>query len=159
MFAQVWNSYIAPLLGRPNRVQIAALCHRVEDGRPEVLMITSRTTKRWILPKGWPVRGTDGAGTALQEAWEEAGVKHSGSRPFRIGQYRYSKIVNGLLPVTTDVDVYAVAVEKLLDAFPEMADRERRWMSPDAAAQAVEEEQLKSILADFPALVSAARQG
>ncbi|WP_226623249.1 NUDIX hydrolase [Alloyangia pacifica] len=156
--SRIWTDYLAPLLGRPARVQIAALCHHVGEQGPEVLMITSRTTKRWILPKGWPMRGTDGAGTALQEAWEEAGVKHRGARPFRIGQYRYSKIVNGRLPVTTDVDVYAVEVEKLLDRYPEMNDRTRQWMTPEAAAEAVEEEQLKSLLAEFPSLIDRTRQ-
>ncbi|MBE9637294.1 NUDIX hydrolase [Salipiger mangrovisoli] len=159
MFSRLWNNYLAPLLGRPARVQIAALCHRSVDDLPEVLLITStHHAKRWILPKGWPMSGTDGAGTALQEAWEEAGVKHRGERPIRIGQYRYKKIVNGRLPVTTDVDVYAVEVEKLLDSFPDMQMRERKWMAPAAAADAVDEDQLKAILADFPALLAQARQ-
>ena len=75
-----------------------------------------RETKRWIIPKGWPMHGTDAAGTALQEAWEEAGVKSEAGRPARIGRYRYDKVLDGGLPVATDVDVYAVSVEKLLDS-------------------------------------------
>nr|WP_272209816.1 NUDIX hydrolase [Marinicella sp. W31]MDC2875647.1 NUDIX hydrolase [Marinicella sp. W31] len=157
MFSRIWNSYLAPLLGRPAYVQIAALCHRTVDRSPEVLLITSRTTKRWIIPKGWPVSGTDGAGTALQEAWEEAGVAPADADHLRIGRYRYKKIVSGGLPVTTDVYVYAVRVERLLDSFPEMDERKREWMSPEAAARAVDEPELKSILMDFPKRIEEAR--
>lgn len=157
MLSRLWNNYIAPLLGRPAHVQLAALCYRQGSHGPEILLITSRSTKRWIIPKGWPMVGTDGAGTALQEAWEEAGVKPGGGSPFHVGRYRYRKIVDGGLPVITDVDVYAVEVEKLLDNFPEMHQRERRWMDPATAAQAVDEMELKEILTDFPKLLSQAR--
>ncbi|MET3600551.1 NUDIX hydrolase [Martelella mangrovi] len=158
MFSRIWNNYLAPLLGRPARVQLAALCHRDGADGPEVLLITSRTTRRWIIPKGWPVAGTDGAGTALQEAWEEAGVKPADTDRIRIGRYRYNKIVNGGLPVPTDVYVYAVKVEALLDSFPEMAERERAWMSPEDAARAVDEPELKAILKDFPKRIEDARR-
>ncbi|WP_176082681.1 NUDIX hydrolase [Martelella sp. HB161492] len=157
MFSLIWNNYLAPLLGRPARVQIAALCFRLEKAGPEVLLITSRTTRRWIIPKGWPLYGTDGGGTALQEAWEEAGVKPRGGAPVRIGSYRYKKIVDGGLPVPTIVDVYAIEVEKLLDNFPEMDQRKRQWMKPEAAAKAVDEEQLKAILMDLSGLLEKAR--
>ncbi|TCT40319.1 NUDIX hydrolase [Martelella mediterranea] len=150
MIVRLWKNYIAPLMLRPPRVQIAALCYRQTTGGPEVLLITSRTTKRWILPKGWPINGTDGSGTALQEAWEEAGVKEHGDRPIRMGRYRYKKIVNGSLPLPTDVYVYAVEVHELFDAFPEMSERERQWMSPQDAAEAVDEPQLKLILKTLP---------
>lgn len=154
MLARVWKSYIAPMLRRPPRVQIAALCHRAGETGPEVLMITSRETKRWIIPKGWPMHGTDAAGTALQEAWEEAGVKSEAGRPARIGRYRYDKVLDGGLPVATDVDVYAISVEKLLDSFPEMDERERHWMTPEEAAERVDEEQLSELLRDLPALLA-----
>lgn len=154
MLARLWKSYIAPMLRRPPRVQIAALCHRTGEAGPEVLMITSRETKRWIIPKGWPMHGTDAAGTALQEAWEEAGVKAETRRPARIGRYRYDKVLDGGLPVATDVDVYAVAVEKLLDSYPEMDERERHWMTPEEAAERVDEEQLSELLRDLPSLLA-----
>ncbi len=159
MLSRIWNNYLAPLLGRPARVQIAALCHREGADGPEVLLITSRTTKRWIIPKGWPVAGTDGAGTALQEAWEEAGVQPADADHIRVGRYRYKKIIGGELPVTTDVYVYAVRVETLLDSFPEMDQRKRAWMTPEDAARAVQEPELKAILKDFPKRIDEARRG
>ncbi len=155
MLASVWKSYIAPMLRRPPRVQIGALCHRPGDAGPEILLITSRTTKRWIIPKGWPMHGTDAAGTALQEAWEEAGVKARGARPVRIGRYRYDKVLDGGLPVPTDVEVYAIAVDKLLDSFPEMHERERHWMAPGRAAELVDESELAELLRNLPSLPDA----
>nr|WP_274705713.1 NUDIX hydrolase [Salipiger pentaromativorans] len=140
------------MLKRPPRFQVAALCHRPGETGPEVLLITSRTTRRWILPKGWPIYGTDAGGTALQEAWEEAGVKPRGGRPVRIGRYRYDKVLTGGLPVETDVDVYAIEVEKLYESFPEAGERQRRWMTPEDAAELVDEEQLRTLLRALPDL-------
>ncbi len=54
-------------------------------------MITSRDTGRWILPKGWPIDGLDEAGSALQEAWEEAGVKDGRIANAPIGTFDYQK--------------------------------------------------------------------
>ena len=59
---------------RDVRSQFAALCYRVKDGKTRVLLVTSRGTGRWIIPKGWPMDGKTPAETAAQEAWEEAGV-------------------------------------------------------------------------------------
>ena len=118
MLRSIWKSYIAPILKRPPRFQVAALCYRHGEAGLEILLITSRETKRWVLPKGWPMQGTDAGGTALEEAWEEAGVKPRGAAPRRIGRYRYDKVLDGGLPMATDVDVYAIEVEKLYDQFP-----------------------------------------
>jgi 8-oxo-dGTP pyrophosphatase MutT (NUDIX family) len=56
------------------RTQFAALCYRVVKKKVKVLVISSRGTGRWIVPKGWPMDGKTPADAALQEAWEEAGV-------------------------------------------------------------------------------------
>ncbi|TMV51704.1 NUDIX hydrolase, partial [Thioclava sp. BHET1] len=69
-----WRSVVLPLVQRPKRLQVAALCFRGGGAATEVLLITSRDTGRWVVPKGWPMRGLDAAGAARQEAWEEAGV-------------------------------------------------------------------------------------
>ncbi len=140
------------MLRRPAGFQVAALCHRIGPGGVEVLLITSRETRRWILPKGWPMSGTDAGGTALQEAWEEAGVKPRGGRPVKIGAYRYDKVLDGGLPSPTDVDVYAIAVDKLYDSYPEAGQRTRRWMPPDEAAGLVAEPQLAALLRALPDL-------
>jgi len=142
---------LQPLIWRPARFQVAALCYRVVDGALLILLITSRDTGRWILPKGWPKRGFDAGGTAAEEAWEEAGVKPKGGPPRKIGRYRYAKRLKGGLPIATDVDVYAIEVDRLYDAFPEVAERTRRWMSAEEAAGAVDEHDLKELLRTLPA--------
>ncbi|MGC9419131.1 MAG: NUDIX hydrolase [Rhodovulum sp.] len=155
MLKQVWKTLILPLLGRPSRFQVAALCYRKTEAAPEILLITSRDTHRWILPKGWPKAGYDASGTAAEEAWEEAGVKPRRVSSAPIGQYRYDKRLKGGVPVATDVNVFAIEVEALDDRFPEMAERERRWMSPAEAAEAVDEPALKALLRNLPAELSA----
>ncbi|MEX0281919.1 MAG: NUDIX hydrolase [Arenibacterium sp.] len=79
------------MLQRPKRLQVAALCHRGEGGKREYLLITSRDTRRWIIPKGWPVRGLDSHEAALKEAWEEAGVKTGNANRRPEGSYTYQK--------------------------------------------------------------------
>lgn len=151
MLAKLWVNFVAPLLRRPPRFQVAALCYRRGGDGLEVLLVTSLETKRWILPKGWPKRGYDAEGTALEEAWEEAGIRPAAGGQGLVGRYRYTKRLSGNVPVVTDVDVYAFEGAHLQDDYPEAERRERRWMSPEAAAELVEEEQLKALLRAFPA--------
>ncbi len=56
------------------RLQYAALPWRVADGALEIMLVSSRETKRWIIPKGWPMSGRSGAAAAAIEAMEEAGL-------------------------------------------------------------------------------------
>ena len=152
---KIWSDYIAPILRRPSHYQLAALCYRRHEGRLEILLITSRETRRWVLPKGWPKSGFDAGGTALEEAWEEAGVKPQGRAPRRVGRYSYRKRLKGGLPVPTDVDVFAIEIAKLYDSYPEAGQRERRWVTPAEASEMVDEPDLKALLADAEALVAA----
>jgi 8-oxo-dGTP pyrophosphatase MutT (NUDIX family) len=154
MLRTFWENVISPLISRPSRFQVAALCYRRLGGEVQVLVITSRDTGRWILPKGWPKRGYDAGGTALEEAWEEAGVKSDGAPPRLIGTYRYDKRLKGGVPVTTDVEVFAIRVIKLLDDFPEVGERTREWMTPEDAAGVVDETGLKALLRDLPVTLS-----
>jgi 8-oxo-dGTP pyrophosphatase MutT (NUDIX family) len=158
MLRTIWSDFIVPIFRRPSRYQVAALCYRHARDRVEVLLITSLETRRWILPKGWPKSGFNAGGFALEEAWEEAGVKPRGAPPRRIGRYRYAKRLRGGLPVPTDVDVYAIETEKLHDTYPEAGRRDRRWMAPDEAADAVAEPSLKHLLENVEALLQPATQ-
>ena len=72
-----------------------------EAGEIEVLLVSSLTTHRWIMPKGWPKDGRSGAETALEEAWEEAGIRIIGEPPVHIGRYAYHKRLRGDVPVRT----------------------------------------------------------
>lgn len=146
MLRTIWTDFIALILRRPSRYQVAALCWREAREGIEILLISSRTTKRWILPKGWPKMGHDGAGTALEEAWEEAGIGLDDPQPAKVGRYSYRKRLAGDVPVHTVVDVYAIHVTSLLDTFPEAGQRERRWFRPEEAAKLVQEPELAALL-------------
>ena len=94
LFQAVWTGVLGPMLQRPKRLQVAALCHRGQGAARRYLLITSRDTGRWIVPKGWPIRGLSSNETALQEAWEEAGVKKGQASTAPIGTYTYGKRQN-----------------------------------------------------------------
>ena len=152
MLGSIWTEYVLPLLRRPPRYQVAAMCYRAEGGAFRILLLTSRETKRWVLPKGWPKMGLDGAETAREEAWEESGVRlEEEGRP--IGRYSYRKRLRGGVPVDTEVDVFAFRLVSEEESFPEAAERNRRWVDPREAAQLVDEPELAAILRDAEALV------
>jgi 8-oxo-dGTP pyrophosphatase MutT (NUDIX family) len=128
--------------------QHAALCHRPAAGGHEVLLVTSRDTGRWILPKGWPVRGKSGATSALQEAYEEAGVSGRADKHC-VGVYGYDKIMDDGRRVACMVSVFAVRVQHLADSFPECGQRRRAWLSPADAAARVAEPELADLILRF----------
>ncbi|HEX8644245.1 MAG TPA: DUF47 family protein [Allosphingosinicella sp.] len=128
------------------------------DGAPLILLITSRETRRWVVPRGNPMPGRTGAESAAEEAWEEAGLRGPLSA-LPIGSYRYDKVRRGV-PVPTDVTLYAMHVEKELFAWPERPVRDRRWFAQAEAAAAVAEPGLMQIISGFdPARVAATRDG
>lgn len=129
----------------PVATQVAALCTRRKAGRVEVLMITSRRTRRWILPKGWLIAGKTGPESALIEAWEEAGVIGTAALT-PIGSYTYGKLLEPGHVLPCRVDVYRVQVRKLAKQFPERAERRRKWMRASKAAKRVAEPELMAIL-------------
>lgn len=130
------------------RTQFAALCYRIKRGKVQVLLVTSRRTKRWIVPKGWPMEGRTPAASALQEAWEEAGVRGRAEEPC-LGVYSYAK---GRLE-TDDLQclamLYPVSVTALSKRFPEYGQRRRRWVSRKKAARLVTEPELAQLIKDF----------
>lgn len=129
------------------RSQFSALCFQLRRGKSEILLITSRRTGRWIVPKGWPIDGLTPAASAAQEAWEEAGVTGQAYDQC-LGLYSYSKLVGGEgLPIVTMI--YPVKVESLADTFPEEGQRIRKWFSPKTAANLVAEPELSRIINDF----------
>ncbi|MCA0042830.1 NUDIX hydrolase [Celeribacter litoreus] len=149
LLKSAWAGVIDPLLRRPNHVQSAALCWRDGKRGKEVLLITSRDSGRWIIPKGWPIDGLDGAGTAAQEAWEEAGVKPVKVSRKPLGLYHYVKKLNNGVMAPVEATVYSIKVDHLEKDFPEKDERTRRWVTPKQAAALVEEPELKDLLRDF----------
>ena len=135
--------------GSRRLIQYAALAWRgARAGGVEILLITSRETRRWVVPKGWPIRGLKPHQAAAREAWEEAGVEgRIGAR--KVGVFDYDKRLSGgqLQPVR--VEVYPLEVVEEHDDWPEAGQRERRWFSPEDAGAKVEEPRLASLLAEF----------
>lgn len=130
--------------------QVAALCWRIENSEIEVLLITSRDTGRWVIPKGWPMEGLSDAEAAAREAWEEAGVQgRVAEEP--LGRFIYDKVLPRDRKRRCNVAVYPLEVERLKSRFPESEERSRRWFAPGKAADLVAEPQLKSLLAAIDA--------
>jgi 8-oxo-dGTP pyrophosphatase MutT (NUDIX family) len=130
------------------RAQFAALCYRVVKDKVQVLVISSRGTGRWILPKGWPMDGKTPAEAALQEAWEEAGVIGKVvSAP--LGLYSYQKVQDHAHDFPCIAVVYAVKVKSLSKDFPEASERRVKWVGRKKAAKLVDEPELSQILRDF----------
>ncbi|MEM1129904.1 MAG: NUDIX hydrolase [Pseudomonadota bacterium] len=130
------------------RSQFGAICYRYQKGKPQVLLITTRGTGRWIVPKGWPMPGESPSSAAAVEAYEEAGVEGR-VHPVCLGIYSYTKIIDDKPDLPCVVALYAVRVSKLLNRFPEKHQRKRKWVSPKRAAAMVDEPELRAILAKF----------
>ncbi|MCT4579707.1 NUDIX hydrolase [Donghicola sp.] len=144
-----FNDYVLPMMQRPSQLQTAALCYREAEGEKQVLLITSRGTGRWVIPKGWTMRGLNAGQAAVVEAWEEAGVRPHAEPDEPLGSFNYKKIKGSGLPVDVEVLVYPVRVTKLEDDFPEATQRKRAWVRPRDAANMVDEPGLQEILRDF----------
>ena len=140
---KAWEEFLGPMLRRPKRLQVAALCHRGAGEDRRFLLVTSRESRRWIIPKGWPIRGLKSNEAALQEAWEEAGVKRGKVSAQPIGSYSYDKRTPTGLALPVHTLVYSVRVEELSDSYPEADERSRRWVSADEAADMVDETELQ----------------
>ena len=142
---------------RQVRTQFGALCYRIRNGKIQVLLITSRRRKRWIVPKGWPMHRATPVKAALREAWEEAGVegKVMGNA---LGVYSYVK-QDDAGPLPCVVALFPVKVKALADTFPEVGQRRRKWVSPKKAAAMVDMPELAQIILRFdprPGRVNAA---
>ncbi|QPM88969.1 NUDIX hydrolase [Pseudooceanicola algae] len=131
-----------------SHAQYAALTYRMVKDRPEILLITSRGTGRWILPKGWPMKNRSPANAALREAYEEAGVSGRVSDE-ALGTYGYDKMLDDGAALPCRCVVYPVEVDHLKRQFPEAGQRRRKWVSRKKAARLVDEPELAQLLRQF----------
>ena len=130
------------------------------DAPVSILLVTSRETKRWVIPKGNPEAGLTPHAAAAIEAEEEAGVRGA-ICPTPLGSYQYRKRRKTGAALLLDVDVFPLAVHEELPQWKESGQRERRWFSLSGAAQAVEEPDLRDLIRSFGAseFNQATRQG
>ncbi len=136
------------LAGKPIGVQYGALPWRYRGDDVQIMLVTSRRTRRWIIPKGWPMDGVKPTTAAAREAKEEAGVTGDIAET-PVGVYRYMKVLRNGAEMPCRVEVFALKVTKESHDWDEMDARERRWCSVSDAAAAVAEPQLKVIIRRF----------
>lgn len=131
------------------RVQYAALPYRVrQDGEVQLRLVTSRETRRWVIPKGWPMKGIPPHKAAAREAYEEAGLLGSiTSAP--LGIYRYDKRLSATRSVLCEVMVFPMKVKRYLKKWPERSQRVGFWFSIETAASVVQEPELASLILEF----------
>lgn len=142
----------APLAGRPSRQYGVIPVRFPRRDRVEVLLLTSRGTGRWVIPKGWPMRKRSPAGTARREAYEEAGLRGRLWSRKAAGSYRYIK---SDAPHAGEilVLVFVLAVDEQLKEWPERRQRRTRWLAPRRAAALVQERDLAKLLRAIPGMV------
>jgi 8-oxo-dGTP pyrophosphatase MutT (NUDIX family) len=127
--------------------QSAVVPFRREDNDVQILLITSRRRKRWVIPKGIVEPDLTPQESAKQEAFEEAGISGRIIQE-AIGEYTYDKWGG-----TCRVKVFLLEVENIFDDWPESFFRTREWLSLEEAIQRVDEEGLKDILRSIPKLI------
>lgn len=135
--------------GRPPSRQVGALCwSRSENKGFRILLITSRDTGRWVIPKGWPMRRRTEAEAAAREAWEEAGLLGRISAR-GIGVFTYQKFLGPKRWIPCVVKVFPMEAETLRKDFPECKQRRLKWFTPKKAADKVQEPELAALIRNF----------
>ncbi|WP_299813114.1 NUDIX hydrolase [uncultured Jannaschia sp.] len=125
--------------------QVAAMPLRWNKNSIEVLMITSRDSGRWIVPKGWMMKGMKPWAAAAIEAMEEAGAEGRVARDV-FGTYSYEKMLDDGTALPCNVRVYPMIVERLKSDWKERKERTRRWFPLKKAAKLVDEPELADMM-------------
>lgn len=134
--------------GPKERRQVAALPWRFGPSGLEILLITSRETRRWVTPKGGRMSGKTDAEAAALEALEEAGVEGAISQQ-PLGSFRYLKVLKRRASRWCTVDLYGLEVTVEHRDWQERGERERVWLSREEAARRVDEPDLQALIAAF----------
>ena len=141
------SSYRCKMTDRVPSQQYGVLPWRRTDSL-EILLITSRETNRWLIPKGWPIDGTSPSEGAAQEALEEAGIRGVVS-VLSSGSFIYDRKLEGSVSQLCRVAVFPLEVNEIFDSWPEAHERQRCWFSPNQAANMVSEPELAEIIRGF----------
>ncbi len=136
-------------------VQYGALPYRrTLNGTLEIMLITTKRSRRWIIPKGDPIKGLKPAKSAAREAFEEAGIRGSiGEKS--IGAFRFQKTLDSAPNVLCEVKVYPLNVKQQMREWPEASQRTARWFDPAEAQAAVKDAGLRALIARFVEKTSA----
>ncbi len=126
--------------------QAGVIPFRIVGGTLEVLLVTSRDTGRWVIPKGYIDKGMTAAEAAAQEAREEAGVSGEITSKIPLGFIPYIKVVNAAESRPATIEVYAMRVTQEKAKWPERKERKREWLTPADAASRVNEPALATLL-------------
>ena len=139
------------------RIQYGALPYRLTpEAGMEILLVTTRQSRRWIIPKGWPIKGLKPPKSAAREAFEEAGVRgRVGGKS--IGLFTYEKLLDESgMRVNCEVKVYPLLVKRQSEVWPELEQRVVQWVAPARAVAMIREPELKALVAAFSRRGSAA---
>jgi 8-oxo-dGTP pyrophosphatase MutT (NUDIX family) len=128
--------------------QSGVIPFRFQHEELEILLITSRRKRRWVIPKGIIEEGLSPEESAAKEAYEEAGIAGT-IHPQMVGQYQYEKWGG-----TCTVKVYLLEVKEIMADWPEAFFRDRQWLSVSEAQTRIDEVDLQNLIAKLPDLVS-----
>ncbi|WP_457796688.1 NUDIX hydrolase [Methylocystis sp. S23] len=136
------------------RTQYAALPWRIDaETGVEICLVTSRDTKRWVIPKGWPMKGRKPHIVAAIEATQEAGLQGKIEKA-KLGEFEYEKRLQGGAAVDCRVEVFPLRVERQRKKWPERNQRVTYWFPYAIAANQVDEPQLRELILAFGSAVS-----
>lgn len=138
-----------PVEAFAGRLQCAALPWKRETDL-RILLVTSRETGRWVIPKGWPQKGRKPHQAAAREAVEEAGVSGKIAKN-PIGVYAYLKTVADGAAIPCLVEVFPMQVERQRKRWPEQHERTTRWFTAADASNLVQEPELQALISAFAA--------
>ena len=126
--------------------QYAAICYRrdPDSGDYVTLLITSRGTGRWVIPKGGPIKGKPARRVAAVEAFEEAGVKGKVSKA-SLGRFSTMKRMEDGKDLPCLVEVFALRVVSVTEKYKERGQRQASWVPLSQAGRMVEEPELRGI--------------
>ncbi len=127
--------------------QSAAIPYRINAGILEILLVTTRKRKHWIVPKGVIEPDLSPQESAAAEAFEEAGVKGC-VMPDKVGEYAYTKWGG-----TCHVRVYLLEVDEVFSDWPEANLRNRCWLSASDAVSLVDIPALKTMISHVPEML------
>jgi uncharacterized protein len=126
--------------------QAGAIPYRMVDGKLEVLLVTSRDTGRWVIPKGHIDDGMTPQTAASQEAWEEAGVTGELTTKMPLGFVPYFKKLKDGSQCAASIAVYPLLVDKQKNKWQEKSERTRTWFSAKEAAKLVDEPAMAALI-------------